>query len=147
MFQSILGKMDEFGWWYLERISEDAGTQFASTEFKEECQTRGVRLKLTAPEHQEMNRQVEETWRTLRTVAHSLMVNTRFSEAYIHFALIYTTDNIFLVIPKNDLINKDGKNTKPFKLATGTNLQYHIYVCYFVQVLYKNLLNMLVQGC
>ena len=42
-----------------------------------ECQTCGVRLTLVAPEYQEMNRQVEVTWRTLRTVAHSLMVQAR----------------------------------------------------------------------
>ena len=35
MFQSRFGKMDQFGWWNLERISADAGTQFNSTEFKE----------------------------------------------------------------------------------------------------------------
>ena len=39
MFLSIFGKIDQFGWWDLERISADAGTQFTSTEFKEECQT------------------------------------------------------------------------------------------------------------
>ena len=43
MFQSRFGKIDQFGWWDLKRISADAGTQFTSTEFKEECQTRGVR--------------------------------------------------------------------------------------------------------
>ena len=85
MFQSIFGKIDEFGWWDLERISEDAGTQFTSTEFKEECQTRGVCLMLEAPEHQEMNGQVEVTRRILRTVAHSLMVHARVLEAYFHF--------------------------------------------------------------
>ena len=65
MFQSrfgkIEGKIDQFGWWDLERIPEDAGTQFTLTEFKYECQTRGVRLTLAAPEHQEMNGQVEVT--------------------------------------------------------------------------------------
>ena len=66
MFQSRLGKIDQFGWWDLERISEDAGTQFTSTEIKDECQTRGVCLTLAAPEHQEMNGHVEVTWRTLR---------------------------------------------------------------------------------
>ena len=70
MFQSIFGKIDQFGWWDLEIISADAGTQFTLTEFKDECQTRGVCLTLAAPEHQEMNGQVEVTWRTLRTVAH-----------------------------------------------------------------------------
>ena len=75
MFQSRFGKIDQFGWRDLERISADAGTQFILTEFKDECQTRGFRLTLAAPEHQEMNRQVEVTWGTLRTVAHSLMVH------------------------------------------------------------------------
>ena len=37
MFLSIFGKIDQFGWWDLKRISADAGTQFTSTEFKEEC--------------------------------------------------------------------------------------------------------------
>ena len=59
MFQSIFGNIDQFGWWDLEIISADAGTQFTSTEFKDECQTRRVRLKLAAPEHKEMNGQFE----------------------------------------------------------------------------------------
>ena len=28
MLQSRFGKMDQFGWWDLEKFSEDAGTQF-----------------------------------------------------------------------------------------------------------------------
>ena len=77
MFQSIFGKIDQFGWWDLERISADADTQFTSTQFKDECQTQGVSLTLAAPEHKDMNREVEVTWRTLRTVAHTLMVHVR----------------------------------------------------------------------
>ena len=106
MFQSRFGKIDQFGWWDLERISEYAGTQFTSTEFKEECQIRGVRLTLAAPEHQEMNGQVEVTWRTLCTIAHSLMVHARVPEIYIHFSLIYTTDNIFPVLPISAIVDK-----------------------------------------
>ena len=34
LFQSRFGKIDEFGWWDLERILEYKGTQFTSTEFK-----------------------------------------------------------------------------------------------------------------
>ena len=34
MFQYIFGKIDKFGWWDLEIISSDVGTQFTSTEFK-----------------------------------------------------------------------------------------------------------------
>ena len=59
-------------------------------------------------------------WRTLSTVAHSLMVHARVSEVYIHFALMYTTDHIFPVLLIKDLINKDGDPTTPHKLATGT---------------------------
>ena len=106
--------------WYLERISADAGTQFTSTEFKEEYQTCGVRLTLGAPEHQEMNGEVEVTWRTLRTIAHSLMVHGRVPENYIHFALMYTTYHIFPVLPIKGFINEDGDPTTPYKLATGT---------------------------
>ena len=50
MFQSRLRKVDKFGWWDLEIISADAGTQFTLTEFKEYCQTHGVNLTLAAPE-------------------------------------------------------------------------------------------------
>ena len=64
-------------------------------EFKYEFQTRGVCLTLAAPEHQEMNGQVEVTRRTLRTIAHSLMVHAGVPEIYVHFTLIYTTDHIF----------------------------------------------------
>ena len=85
MFQSRFGKIDQFGWWDLERILADAGTQFTLTELKEECKTRGVRLTLAAPKHQEMNGQVEVTWITLRTIAHSLMVHARVPESYNTF--------------------------------------------------------------
>ena len=35
MFQSRFGKIDEFGWWDLERISADAGMQFTSKELQD----------------------------------------------------------------------------------------------------------------
>ena len=56
----------------------------------------------------------------LRKITNSLMVNARVSEAYIHFALIYTTGHIFPVLPIKDLINEDGYPITPFNLATGT---------------------------
>ena len=105
---------------HLEIILADAGTQITSKEFQEECQTRGVHLTLAATEHQEMNGQVEVTWRTLRTVAHSLMVHAGFPEVYVHFVLMYTKDHIFPVPPIKDLINKDSDPTTPHKLSTGT---------------------------
>ena len=106
--------------------------QFTSTEFKDECQTCGVRLKLAAPEHQEMNGQVEVAWRTLRTVAHALMVHARVPEVYVHFAVMHTTDHIFPVLPIKDLINEDGDPTTPHKLATGTKPSVsHLSVLFF----------------
>ena len=60
------------------------------------------------------------TWRTLCTVAHSLMVHGRVPENCLHFALMYTTDHIFPVLPIKDLINKYGDPITPYKLATGT---------------------------
>ena len=56
----------------------------------------------------------------LRTISHSRMVHVRFLEVYIHFALIYTTDHIFPILPIKYLINKYGNLTTPFKLARGT---------------------------
>ena len=48
------------------------------------------------------------------------MVHARVSEAYIHFALMYTKDHTFPVLMIKDMINKDGDPTTPFKLSTGT---------------------------
>ena len=107
MFQSRFVKIDEFGWWDLDRISADTGTQFTLMEFKDEFQTRGVCLTLAAPEHQYMNGKVEVTRRTLRTVAHPLMVHARVPEVYFNFALMYTIYHIFLVLTIKDLINED----------------------------------------
>ena len=67
-----------------------------------------------------MNGQVEVTWRTLRTIAPTLMVHARVPEIYIHFALMYTTDHIFPLLPIKDLINEDGDPTTTYKLATCT---------------------------
>ena len=36
IFQSRFGKIDQFGWCDLERLSSDAGTQFTLTDFKDE---------------------------------------------------------------------------------------------------------------
>ena len=66
-----------------------------------------------------MNGQVEVTWRTLRKIAHVLMVHARVPEIYVHFTLMYTTDHIFPVLPIKDLVNEDEYPTTPYKLTTG----------------------------
>ena len=73
-------------------------------DFKDDFQFCGVCLTLAAPEHQEINVQVEVTWRTLCTVSHSLMVHARVLEVYVHFVIMYMTDHIFPVLPIKDLI-------------------------------------------
>ena len=86
-----------------------------------------------------MNGQVEVTWRTLRTVAHALMVHARVPEIYVHFALMYTTDHIFPVLLIKYLINADGDPTMPHKLATGTKPSVsHLRVLFFPCVVRKS---------
>ena len=83
-----------------------------------------------------MNGQVKVTWRTLRTVAHSIMVHARFLEAYIHFALMYTTYHMFPVLPIKYLKSEDGDPTTPFKLATGTKPSVsHLHMLFFSCIL------------
>ena len=113
---------------------DDYGMQFTSKEFQEGLYVCVVQLALASPYHQEMIVQVEATWQTLRTITPSIMLNTRVSDKYIHFALMYTTDNMFPVIPIKHLVNKDGEPTRLHKLATGTKPLVSTYVYYFVHV-------------
>ena len=89
-----------------------------------------------------MNRQFKVTWRTLRTIAHYLMVDARFLEAFIHFSFMYTIDHIFPVLPIKDLINKDGDLTTPFKLTTGKKPSVsHLRMLFYQCVLRKSTAN------
>ena len=93
---------------------------------------------LAAPEHQEINGKFEVTRRTLRIIAHSLMVHARVSEEYIHFSLMYTTDHIFPVLPIKDMINEDGDPTTTHKLVTVKKpIVSHLHVLFFPCVLRK----------
>ena len=124
-------------------IWKEFRTQFTFTEFKYECQICVVRIKLASTEHQEMNEQVKVTWRTLRTIARSLMVHAQFLEAYIHFTFMYTADHILPVLPIKYLINEYGEPTTTFKLFTDTKPSIpHLHV-YFFRVLYEKLLQIL----
>ena len=74
----------------------------------------------------------------LRNIAHHIMVHARVFELYIHFALMYTTDQIFPVLPIKDMINEDGDLTMPYKLVTGTKPSVsHVRVLFFPSVLQK----------
>ena len=60
------------------------------------------------------------------------MVHTRVSDNYIHSALIYTTGNIFPVLPIKNFVNQDGEPTTPYKLETVTKpsvSNLHVLLC------------------
>ena len=42
MFQSTFGKVDEFGWWDMDRIKTDNGMQVTSKEFQKGLSVHGV---------------------------------------------------------------------------------------------------------
>ena len=50
MFQARFGKVDGFGWWYMERIHTNSGTQFTSKDFQEGLSVCGLRLALVGGE-------------------------------------------------------------------------------------------------
>ena len=108
MFQEIFGKVYDLGWWDMEIIQTDAVTQFTPREFQKGISVCWVQIALAEPDHQDTKVQVEVTWQTLRTIADQIKVHTRVSDEYIHFELIYTTNNIFNVSPIKPLVNQDG---------------------------------------
>ena len=120
MFQEIYVKVDEFGWWYMERIKTYSGIQFTSKYFQEGIYVCGVQLALAARDYQEINFQVEVTWQTFLTIAHSIMVHVRVSDKYIHFSLMYITDHIFPVLTIKHLVNRYSEPNTPHKMETIT---------------------------
>ena len=100
----------------MELIQTDAITQLTSNEFQEVIYVRGLQITLTAPENWEINGLVKATWRTLKVIAHSIMVHTQALYEYIHSSLMYTTHYMFTVLPIKHLINQDGEPTTPHKM-------------------------------
>ena len=64
----------------MERIKTDAGTQFTSKGFQEGLSVHEVWIELEALYHHKINDQVKVTQRTLRTIAHSIMVHAWVSD-------------------------------------------------------------------
>ena len=52
MFQARFGIVDKFGWWDMDVIQTDAGTQFTSRDFQEGLSVSGVWIALAVPYHQ-----------------------------------------------------------------------------------------------
>ena len=67
-----------------------------------------------------------------------MMVNAWVSDKYMHFALFFTTDNIFTVLPIKQLVNHDSEPTTPYKLESGTKPSVsNIHVLFFPCVVQK----------
>ena len=63
-------------------------------------------------------------------------------EGYLHYALIYTADHIFTVLPIKYIINEYGELNTPFKLATGTKPSVsHLRVLFILYVVKKSTAN------
>ena len=58
-------------------------------------------------------------WKTLQTIAYSIMVHARFSDEYMHFAIIHKTNHVFPGLPIKHFVNQDGEINTPHKLETG----------------------------
>ena len=94
-----------------------------------------------------MNVKNEVTWGTLRTIAQYIMVHAWVLDEYIHFVLMYTTHNIFLVLSINHLLNRYGEPTTAYKLETGTKPSVSNLHVIFYHILYKNKLHTLTESC
>ena len=62
------------------------------------------------------------------------MLHARVLDEYIHFSVMCTTHNIFLVLPINNLVNQYGEPTTPQKLQTSmkpsvSNIHVLFYPC------------------
>ena len=114
----------------VRKTTTHVGTKALNMHHQAQMGFRGIVVGI--PQHQ---KGYHLSLRTLRTIAHSLMVHIRVLEAYIHFELMYTTYQIFPVLPMKDMINKDGDATTPFKLATGTKPSVSHLRMLFVHVL------------
>ena len=71
------------------------------------------------------------------------MVHAQVSDKYIHCAVMYTTDNIFPVLPIKHLVNQCGEPNMPQKLVTGTKPSVSKPRVLFSHVLYERQLHML----
>ena len=75
------------------------------------------------------------------------MVHEQVSDEYINFALMYTTGQIFSVLPIKHLVNQYGGPTTPHKLETGTKASVSNLSFYSDRALYESQLHMLTQRC
>ena len=66
------------------------------------------------------------------------MLHARVSEVYIHFAFIYTTDHIFILLPIKYLINEDSNQTNTYKLTTDQKPLLCVEVGHRVLLVYIN---------
>jgi hypothetical protein len=98
----------------LTHVRADAGNQFVSQEFRDDCNSAGIRLSLAAPHHQEMNGIVERTWQSIRNIAFAFMNHARVSDHFGDMALEHAW-KIFALLPIKDLVSDEGRSSTPFE--------------------------------
>ena len=89
----------------LHKIKADAGPQFTSKEFQEDCADSRISINLAALKHQEQNSYAKCTWQTVKIIADKLLVHARLPPTFFHHALLYAVI-IFNAIPVKKLVTK-----------------------------------------
>ena len=113
MFQYIFGKIDKFGWWYFEKVLEDAGTKFTSGGF----QTRIPNLRCSFYVSSSVESGNERTGQSDKEnvdINFTLTQCTCKSHISVYSFCIHVCNrSYFPLLPIKDLINKDGNPAMP----------------------------------
>ena len=125
----------EFDLFPMIHFRADAGSQFASAEFRAECLEQGINVTLAAPKHQEMNGICERTWQSLRNLAFAFMNHARVCDEFGDMAFEHSW-KVFSVLPIKGLL-KDGRVTTPFEKFYGHKPDVRKYRVLFCACYYK----------
>jgi hypothetical protein len=96
-------------------ICTDAGSQLTSKEFRQYCKDNNIHLTLAAPKKQYQIHLAEWSWKTVSTMAWSLLVHARLPDTFWYHALKYTT-YIFNVLPIHGLKGELDLPSTPYEL-------------------------------
>ena len=131
MFQDRFGKLDEFGWWCMESIKTDTGTQITSKEFQEGLFVRGVRNSLAAQNHQ------KNEWKSWSGMANMSNYCAFKYSAHTGLWRIYTFWNnvhdwSYFSCSNNKILGKPGGWTKYATQTGNLHKTFSIKSTYFI---------------
>ena len=119
----------------MRNFRADAGTQFNSAEFTDECLRKGINVSIAAPKHQEMNGLTERTWQSIRNLAYSFLNFARVGTEFTDMALEHAA-KIIAVLPLKGL-QANGKSTTPYFLFYGRKPNVRKLRVLFCPCIYK----------